>query len=54
MKLIAACFALSLMGCATNDAMNVCFVKMMGHTEDGLTVIAQHCMSPEAFAESQK
>lgn len=48
-----------LSGCATTATapepqMSVCFMKLMGMTEDGTTVVAQSCMSPEAFAETQR
>ena len=42
-----------LAGCATAEPQ-VCFVKPMGATEDGSWVVAQMCMTPEAFAASQK
>ena len=48
----ATLLSLLLVGCASDP--QICFVKPMGQTEDGLIVIAQHCMSHEAFAESQK
>lgn len=53
----AACLAvilLPVMGCATARDAEVCFMRIMGQTEDGTTVVAQQCMTPEAFAESQK
>ena len=52
--LIAAALAL-LPGCATTEpSAQVCFMRMMGVTEHGYSVVQQLCMTPEAFAESQK
>lgn len=48
---------LPIWGCATAPAESetkVCFIKPMGQTQNGMLVVAQSCMSPEAFAESQK
>lgn len=46
---------LLIVGCAaTEPEARICFVQLVGQTEQGLTVIAQQCMTPEAFAESQK
>jgi hypothetical protein len=44
---------LVLAGCSTAGPQ-VCFMTPMGKTEDGSWVVAQQCMTPEAFAESQK
>lgn len=41
-------------GCATAEEAKVCFIKAMGVTQEGYTVAAVQCMTPEAFAESQK
>lgn len=46
--------ALLLSGCATRPQTEVCFMKVMGQTPEGYTVVGTHCMTPEAFAESQK
>lgn len=46
--------ALLLFGCAGTRDAEVCYLKLMGQTEDGFTVVAQQCMTPAAFAESQK
>lgn len=44
-----------LTGCASAEPeKRVCFVQRLGMTEEGLTVVAQLCMTPEAFAETQK
>lgn len=44
-----------LYGCATTEPeVRVCFMHMMGRTQQGLSVVAQHCMSKEAFEETQK
>lgn len=44
-----------LVGCAaTKPEQKVCFVKFLGKTEEGMVVVNQVCMTPEAFAESQK
>jgi hypothetical protein len=49
------CLLVGLSGCAsTESGPRVCYVKPMGATEDGSWVVAQMCMTPEAFAESQK
>lgn len=45
-----------LSGCATapaEPAAQVCYLKMMGTTDDGCTVVMQACVSPEKFAEGQ-
>lgn len=44
-----------LTGCAAGkDDPKVCFIQLMGQSEEGYTVIAQQCMSPEQFTEMQK
>ena len=47
---------LILPGCATKEEprSEVCFLQLLGRTQDGLSVVASQCVSPEAFAESQK
>ena len=32
----------------------VCYMRYMGKSEEGYTVVVQACQSPESFAESQK
>jgi hypothetical protein len=53
---VAIVFAIigGLSGCATSEDAKVCFMKPIGVTEEGYTVAAVQCMTPEAFAESQK
>lgn len=56
---IFAAIALALIlsplgGCSTAPVQQVCFVKRLGNTEAGMVVVAQTCMSPEQFAETQK
>lgn len=41
-------------GCASTEETKVCFMKPFGLTEQGYTVAAVQCMTPEAFADSQK
>lgn len=43
-----------LSGCATTEESKVCFMKLLGQTEQGYSVVVQSCMTPEQFAESQK
>lgn len=49
-----------LAGCAANPEkkaepkLAICYMKLMGQTDSGVTVVMQACQSPEAFAESQK
>jgi hypothetical protein len=47
-----------LSGCATTGTeqpeQRVCYVQFLGKTENGWTVIAQQCVTPEAFAAAQK
>lgn len=44
-----------LSGCASAEPENrICFMQFLGKTESGWTVAATQCMTPEAFAESQK
>ena len=52
----ALLFVLLLTGCAAPAVRDpeVCFVKVMGTTEDGSMVVATLCMTPKAFEESQK
>lgn len=51
----AVCLGLLLAGCASpSPRSEVCFLRLLGNTEDGMSVVAQACMTPEEFAESQK
>jgi hypothetical protein len=51
----ALLLVLLLAGCATGtEEPKVCLLRMLGLTEGGFSVVAQQCMTPEAFAESQK
>lgn len=45
-----------LSGCADTAEIRaeVCYLKFMGNTEDGYTVVMSACQSPEKFAESQQ
>lgn len=45
-----------LVGCATKEGPRneVCMFRLLGNTQDGMPVVATTCVSPEAFAESQK
>jgi hypothetical protein len=46
-----------LSGCSTassEPAAQVCFMRAIGQTEDGNTVVLQACQSPEEFQASQK
>lgn len=43
-----------LSGCATETRTEVCYLRVMGKTEEGYTVVMQACQSPEQFTESQK
>lgn len=45
-----------LMGCATQKEadVKVCYMKLMGSTEEGYSVVAQHCVSAEEFQAAQK
>jgi hypothetical protein len=50
-----AAFLVVISGCASTarDA-EVCYIKPMGNTEEGLIVVLQQCITPEAFEEAQK
>lgn len=47
-----------LSGCATTKEetadVRVCAFQLIGQTGSGLPVVKMQCVSPEAFAESQK
>jgi hypothetical protein len=46
-----------LMGCAASPpevVAQVCYMRALGRTEDGHTVVLQACQSPEAFQAGQK
>lgn len=43
-----------LYGCSTEMRSEVCYLRLLGKTEQGYTVVAQACQSPEAFAASQR
>ena len=56
---LAIAFALilgPLMGCATAEEVTaqVCYMRHIGKTEDGYTIVLQACQSPESFAASQQ
>lgn len=43
-----------LTGCATTDEPKVCYLGLMGQTEQGMVVVMQHCMSQEQFKAAQQ
>lgn len=45
-----------LSGCATKEGprSEVCVFRLLGNNQDGMPVVVTTCVSPEAFAESQK
>jgi hypothetical protein len=46
-----------LYGCSTTKEgprNEVCMFRLLGNTSDGMPVVATTCVTPEAFAESQK
>jgi hypothetical protein len=44
-----------LPGCASpSPRSEVCTMQLLGQTEARVPVVAMHCITPEAFAESQK
>lgn len=46
-----------LTSCATTSTepeTKICYLQVIGKTSEGYTVVAQQCLTPEAFAESQK
>ena len=56
---LAIAFALilgPLMGCATAEEVTakVCYMRHIGKTEEGYTIVLQACQSPESFAASQQ
>lgn len=60
LALIIFCVGL-LFGCApppktqeVTHPLMVCYMKYLGQTDDGLTVVAQQCETPEEFKASQK
>lgn len=57
--IIAAVMAIvtGLSGCATpqqEPVAQVCYVRIMGQTEEDYTMVMQACQTPEKFAESQQ
>lgn len=52
--LLAAMLLFACTACASTEETKVCFMKPFGMTDQGYTVAAVQCMSPEAFEESQK
>jgi hypothetical protein len=55
--LILGALIVCLQGCATTKEgprNEVCMFRLLGNTSDGMPVVATTCVSPEAFAESQK
>lgn len=51
------CVLATLPGCAMTKEgprVEVCRFQLLGQTSDGMPVVATTCVSPEAFAESQK
>lgn len=59
-RLVLLAFVLSLpwglSGCATAEDITtqVCYLRYMGKSEEGYTVVMQACQSPESFAASQQ
>jgi hypothetical protein len=46
-----------LYGCATEkkaDDPRVCYLKLLGNTEEGFSVVLQQCVTPEEFRAAQK
>lgn len=43
-------------GCASSPSprTEVCYMQPLGRTEAGMSVVMQHCVSPEEFKEAQK
>lgn len=43
-------------GCSSSPSprTEVCYLRLLGHTEDGMSVVTQACVTPEEFKESQK
>lgn len=58
---IIGCVIFLLAGCATepkeaskSPRSEVCLLQLLGQTDSGVPVVRTTCVSPEAFAESQK
>jgi hypothetical protein len=50
-------FLVLLAGCATEKKPNdpkVCYLKLLGQTEEGYTVVVQQCVTTEEFQAAQK
>jgi len=50
---------LGSLGCATpkespSPRTEVCYLRLLGQTEDGMSVVATHCMTPEQFKGAQQ
>jgi hypothetical protein len=45
-----------MFGCASSPSprSEVCAMRLLGATQDGVSVVAVQCVTPEQFAESQK
>ena len=50
-----------LPGCSTTSWLEsppvekpICFMKLLGQTETGLTVVAEHCVTQEEFDKAQQ
>lgn len=52
--LLALAAIVFLAGCASEPTAQVCYLRFMGKTDQGFTVVIQACVSPEAYAEAQK
>jgi hypothetical protein len=52
---LAVIFA-PLYGCATEKKPDpqVCYLKLLGNTEEGFSVVLQQCVTPEEFRAAQK
>lgn len=42
-----------LAGCASTEEPKICYMQVLGRTEEGYTVVAQQCMTQEQFKEIQ-
>ena len=62
---VVACvlfIAFGLSGCASEPKevpksgprVEVCYLQLLGQTEDGMSVVAQQCVTPAEFTASQK
>lgn len=52
-----AWLVLSISGCADAPKVNepkVCYLKLLGNTEEGFSVVLQQCVTPEEFKAAQK